>query len=274
MRGLSVGVLLVVTTLLFGWPTSDAVHAADYVFPFDGGRVFFGNDDDGVAANLDHVRDAFLAALIPETVSVQDFDDVPEATVPTTPPGTIVDFPGRDATVEIVSLANEWTQIRGYHSPDLYPISEPHFLVSSILGASHHHFFTLDFSSPQYAFGFYGRDIDEVTVTTAGNRDAVELRYVNATQPAPLDDILLHKLDILQDMEGLAPADGNAVFWGVISETEFNRIKFTTPHGGSEAIGIDDMIIGQPIPEPSTLILSCVLAGIGIAYARYRRRRS
>lgn len=121
--------------------------------------------------------------------------------------------------------------------------------------------FTLTFSAPVSAFGFYGIDIGDfngqVTATTAGGLNQV-FNVGNST-----------------NIQG-----GSVLFWGVIDPSaSFTSIAFGNTGSGSDFFAFDDFTIGSPeqiidpgtpIPEPTTMML----VGGGLVAAALRRRRA
>jgi hypothetical protein len=121
--------------------------------------------------------------------------------------------------------------------------------------------FTLTFSAPVSAFGFYGIDIGDfdgqVTATTVGGLNQV-FNVGNST-------------NIL---------GGSVLFWGVIDPTaSFTSIMFGNTGSGVDVFAFDDFTIGSPeqiidpgtpIPEPATMML----VGGGFVAAALRRRRA
>jgi hypothetical protein len=116
--------------------------------------------------------------------------------------------------------------------------------------------FTLTFSAPQAAFGFFATDIGDfmgqLTLTFDGG--------------APID--VPHTIN--------AP-DGAALFWGIIDvDNPFTTVQFSNTVGAADAFGFDVFTIGRvdqvriPVDEPGVLVLLAFgLVAIGVA----RRRR-
>ncbi|HTM96515.1 MAG TPA: PEP-CTERM sorting domain-containing protein, partial [Croceibacterium sp.] len=102
--------------------------------------------------------------------------------------------------------------------------------------------FTLTFSSPISAFGFYATDLGDINgdltlLLTGGGT-------VNFTVPTA------------------GSADGNQLFWGFIDPLQsYSGIQFGNTASGSDFFGFDDMIIGDlgqvqiGVPEPGALAM-------------------
>lgn len=115
--------------------------------------------------------------------------------------------------------------------------------------------FTITFSNPIAAFGFYGTDIGDfdgqVTATLNGGTT------VSLTIPNMIN----------------AP-DGSLLFWGFIDSTNsYTSLQFGNTASGSDVFGFDDLVIGDrgqvAIPEPATL----ALFGLGFATLGAMRRK-
>jgi len=132
-----------------------------------------------------------------------------------------------------------------------YPISGNKFLET----ASN---FTVTFTTPVAAFGFYGVDIGDfngqVTLTLVSGGSQT-LNIGNSTNVA----------------------GGGVLYFGVIDTANpFTSIQFGNTNSGTDILAFDDMSVGtvaqvmDPVPEPMTLGLG--LAGL-IGAARRRRNR-
>ena len=120
--------------------------------------------------------------------------------------------------------------------------------------------FTIGFSAPVAAFGFWGVDIGDfngqVTLTLQGGG------VVNLTVP--------NSINI---------AGGSVLYYGLIAEGAgelFTSITFGNTNPGVDFFGFDDMTIGsieqvRPTPEPATLALLGLAAALAGAAARRRR---
>lgn len=121
--------------------------------------------------------------------------------------------------------------------------------------------FTLTFSAPISAFGFYGIDIGDfdgqVTATTAGGLNQV----FNVGNSVNI-------------------AGGSVLFFGVIDPlASFTSVSFGNTGSGSDFFAFDDFTIGSPeqirdpgtpVPEPMTM----TLVGGGLLAGALRRRRA
>ncbi len=124
--------------------------------------------------------------------------------------------------------------------------------------------FSIAFSQPQMAFGFYGIDIGDfdgqVTVTTV---DGTSITYII---PHPMGtNTVNHNLD---------PEDSSVLFWGLIGSTaadEFTGLSFGNTKADIDWFGFDDMTIGTQAhtPVPGAIVLGAIGAGL----AGWLRRR-
>ncbi len=121
--------------------------------------------------------------------------------------------------------------------------------------------FSISFSQPIAAFGFFGIDIGDF-----GGQLRLELSNGGTTI-----------LDVPNTSGSFGSTDGSVLFFGAIAENaseQFASVAFLTTTGQGDVFGFDDFTIGSQeqvvMPEPATLaLLGAGLAGIGLA----RRRR-
>ncbi|GAB5452645.1 MAG: hypothetical protein Hals2KO_29730 [Halioglobus sp.] len=116
--------------------------------------------------------------------------------------------------------------------------------------------FTMTFSQPVSAFGFYGIDIGDfsgqVTVTTVGGLNQV--------------------FNVGNTING---AGGGVLFWGVIdAAATFASVTFGNTNAGTDIFAFDDFTIGtieqvRPTPVPA----SVALVGLGLLLMRRFARR-
>ncbi|WP_027191406.1 PEP-CTERM sorting domain-containing protein [Fundidesulfovibrio putealis] len=130
-----------------------------------------------------------------------------------------------------------------------YPISGSNYYEASGV-------FSIDFSAPIVAFGFYGIDIGDfngqVTATTLNGSSH------------------LYNVGNSMNISG-----GSVLFWGLIDTLNpFTSITFGNTNAGTDFFGFDDFTIGTiqqvaATPEPGTM----VLMGLGAVGAFFLKRR-
>jgi len=120
--------------------------------------------------------------------------------------------------------------------------------------------FSIDFSNPVAAFGFYGIDIGDFAGT-------LSLTFDNGS-------VLTQGIPTAPQ----AQADGSVLYWGIITtpaEGEFTKVSFDTTIGTGDVFAFDNMTIGsreqvnQGVPGPLPIL------GVGMAfgYSRNLRKR-
>jgi hypothetical protein len=114
--------------------------------------------------------------------------------------------------------------------------------------------FTITFSNPVAAFGFYGIDIGDfggqVTLTLAGGG--------------------AQTINVPNTVNG---AGGGVLYFGIIETLTFTAITFGNTAAGTDFFGFDDFSIGSleqvKIPAPAALgLFGIALAGLGMAMRR------
>jgi len=217
-----------------------------------GATIFFG-EDAGAGGSLPVPNSAaaqasFLASLT--NVRVEDFEGIPVGT----------QFPfnvtfGADTATLTGTNTIPSTGVRNTGLGGRFAISGSQYLNVGTADAGS---FTLTFSAPQAAFGFYGTDIGDIGGQLVLSLDGGPPVVVPHTVGAP---------------------SGAALFFGIIDVANpFTTVHFSNTTGNlGDAFGFDDFTIGrreqvQTIPEPLTLTLGgLTLAGLG-GYLRRRRR--
>lgn len=152
-----------------------------------------------------------------------------------------------------------------------YPTDGDNFLQARF-GPSAFENFQINFSSPVAAFGFMGTDIGDfgsqlmLTFIRTGG--------VNTVVNVP------HSLG----MGTSSPADGAALFFGVINSTNpFDAVEFSAAFVGAtnDVFGFDQMTIGSVdqvlpdqtvVPEPATVVT--LATGLAVIAWRTRRKQS
>lgn len=162
---------------------------------------------------------------------------------------------GVTATLNGGNLATQTTGTNGFGR---YPISGDNFWESD-------QNFSLTFSQPVSAFGFYGVDIGDFN-------GQLSLDLYNGLT-------LVGNEVVPNTING---AGGGVLYFGVITPFDFDRVVFGNTEAGTDFFGFDDFtqglrgqVINQtPVPEPSTygLIGACVLMGGIVLRRRFARK--
>jgi PEP-CTERM motif len=219
---------------------------ASYAAPI----LYFGEDiGDGensviASPNSDAQQAAFLAALI--NPGVETFEGMATGV-----PG-VVNFAGAGVTATlsggtVISQADGTTNGFGRYGVTDDPDENENFLET----AGGTNAFTLTFSNPIAAFGFYGIDIGDfngqVTVTTVGGLN-----------------------QLFNVGNSINTTGGGILFWGVISTSVaelFSSVTFGNTGSGDDFFAFDDFTVGsfeqvREVPEPESMLLFSM--GLGL----------
>ncbi|MBI3792600.1 MAG: PEP-CTERM sorting domain-containing protein [Gemmatimonadetes bacterium] len=204
-------------------------------------------------ANSGLARTSFLGSLV--GVGTETFESFSAGTVPAT-----LTFPGA-GTASFASGLGGSIYNTGMACCGRYPGSGVNYLETQ--SASSGSTFSISFSAPVAAFGFFGTDIGDfgsqlsLQFWLGGSViDTWLLPYVAASSYDPT-------------------LDGSAMYVGYINTGLFDRVDFLGTNG-SDYFGFDDMTVGSlqqvnTAPEPGTWAL--MATGLGMAALVMRRRR-
>ena len=237
--------------------------------PADAGIVeYFAVDSDPSPAgtvppggNAETARNNFLAGL--SGVGTENF----EGLSPAFSPGPFgLTFPGSTGSIT-ATLSGNGISLYNIGSAGAFATSPTQYLRASTSSAVGE--FSIEFTNPIAAFGFYGTDLGD-----SGGGDVV-LTLTNGGAPQTLT----------VPVGGGSPTfqSGNLIFYGFISDSEtFTRIDFNNTGGSNDIWGFDDMTIGDPgqvipptngaVPEPGSLAIFAALGLVGFAGARRRKK--
>jgi hypothetical protein len=198
----------------------------------------------------------FLASLI--GVGTETF----ESFAPGTNAPLNLSFPGAGtATLSGGNGTIERVLGTGTNGAGRYPISGTNFWEVNAGGGGN---FSIAFSTPVAAFGFWGVDIGDfggtVTLTLTGGGSTT--------------------LNVGNTQGSSGSTDGSVLFYGLIASGAgelFTSITFNTTIGQGDIFAFDDMTIGslqqvRPTPEPGSLALFGLAAALAGAVVRIRRR--
>ena len=232
-------------------------------------QTYYGHDLTGGpgirAANVNALaaRTSFLASLT--GVGTEDFEGFAAGA---TPPIALV-FPGAGTATMNVGGAGimRSTVCCGTNGVGRYPTSGTKWYETSsstVTGSS----FSIDFSAPVAAFGFYGTDIGDFG-------SSLTLRFF-LFGGGTYDYLLPY----VPSCCGGSVRDGSLLYAGYINTTTFTRVEFIGSAAPSSAdfFGFDDMTVGSResvtgvVPEPASIAL--VATGLLGLLAVSRRRRA
>lgn len=221
--------------------------------------TFFGQDQNpgSSTANADAARASFMSYLA-SGVGTEDFEGVATGLYSSLP----IAFPGSTGSITAnlggdlkVCPSSAGVTSCGYGR---FATSGSQYLQSTDSS------FTLTFSKPISAFGFYGTDIGDISA---------DLTLTLSLSGGGSQDFTLNTS---------GSNDGNELFWGFIDpDVTYTAITFGNSQGGSDVFGFDDMTIGDigqvtgnptGVPEPGALgMLGLGLLGM-ISLMLLRRR--
>jgi hypothetical protein len=230
--------------------------------PTSAQQVFFGEDINWTATgqnedsiriihpNADLARSMFISKIInPVTETFET--STPNSSVSTLTFGTNTNIASLSPALSVIGLPTGTFN-------GTYPISGNNFLLHSALGTNT---FSITFSSPQVAFGFYVTDIE-----VRGN---LSVRFLLADGVTIVDRPVPSQVNAL-------PGDnntGSVAFWGIVdADNPFTRVTFVRNLNVDDGFGFDDITIAQIVPEPSNYAL--MLLGFATVLTAIRRKRS
>ncbi|HEY2381744.1 MAG TPA: PEP-CTERM sorting domain-containing protein [Terriglobia bacterium] len=208
-----------------------------------------------MSVRIDHPNsDAALAHFLPNLTGVgtEDFENLTPGPISST-----LTFPGAGTTATLTGSVTVQNVPTGTDSNGHYPISGNQYLEDDAPS------FSLSFSQPVDAFGFYGVDIGDMG-------GILTLQLANGSSTS------------LMVPSGPIPAEDNSSvlyfgFYGTTAADEFTSITFTNSNT-ADGFAFDDMSIGTfaelaSVPEPGSLTL-LALGVAGLFGYRWHRRRT
>lgn len=220
-------------------------------------QVFFGEDSDGD----EFTRSTLMASVNAENMFLAHLEGVGTEDFETSAGGTPLPlvFPGA-GTATLQGSGSVQTQGAGTDGTGRYPTSGVNYFETNAAGG-----FSIDFTDPVAAFGFYGVDIGDF----GGN---LALSFLNGAASVAM-------INVAHAVGAGGSTGGNAFFFGYINEMNpFTRVVFNLTEGPSnDVFAFDDMTIGSPeqvvgvVPEPMSIVLLAT-GLLGLAVLRLRRR--
>jgi hypothetical protein len=125
--------------------------------------------------------------------------------------------------------------------------------------------FSITFTSPVAAFGFYGIDVGDIGAQLTLTLEGGSTVSINIPHPTVAGG-------------PSSPQNGSVFFFGYIDTANpFISATFSNPAGVGDDFGFDDMTIGsvqqvQAVPEPTSFAIFGAAAFFAAASARLRRR--
>jgi len=243
----------------FAWSTAAFLALGTVCLPAQAATIFFGeNQSPGFAVSGDPLtaHNNFLSSLI--GVGTQSFES---QSIGQTAP-IVLSFPGSSGSISatltgsnVVVENNNGDAGQGGNLFGRFATSGSQYLDTSTSN------FTVTFSQPVAAFGFYATDVGDIggqlTVTTVNGGS--------------------HVYTVANTLNG---NDGSLLFWGIIDTANpFLSVSFGNSAAGDDFFGFDDLTIGDlqqvnPNPTPLPAALPLFASGIGVfGYLGWRRKR-
>lgn len=230
-----------------------ALPAFADVYTFYGIDLGSGPGSD-VRPESDAAREDFLSAIVPGTVGIEDFEDETVGPIPTAA-SIGLEFPATATTGLLLMQSGFAGSVEEADLAGVFASSGVRYLSVGATGGQN--YFTLSFSAPISAFGFYGSSISNFA--TFGNFAPSGVRLDGG-------DLI----DLVNLPTGSIPSN-SASFFGLVSDTPFTEVTLVNPAiGTSDGIGIDDITV--PAPAAHSQLLAGLLGLVGHALRRRRQR--
>lgn len=251
-QGLSVACGIGLFTLLVPFA---AVQAAP--------TVFRGVDNSDVSNGAAHpTADAAAAAFATAAGSllVNGFEGATVGGIPAS-----LDF-GAGVTASFSSAATNRARVStGVGEFSTFPLDGTRYFEAVTLNNTA--FFSMSFSAPLSALGFYTTDASDWSGSTGPIPGlVVELTTANGTV----------SFDLLDRADVSTVVNGNVAFFGIVDAGNLiTGFSIRNPAGapGEDALGVDSLQVATPVPLPATLPLALsALGGLAAWGGRYRRK--